>query len=53
MWKPGRRLFSTADVLMILTALAHTAGNLAPGGDAAEQVLLVAMRNHRILLGWA
>ncbi len=36
---------------MILTALAHTAGNLSSGGDAAEETLLAAMRNYRIPLG--
>ena len=52
MWKPGRRLFSTAAVLMILTALAHTAGNLAPGsGDAAEKLILAAMGNYRLPMG--
>src|SRR5262245_53656445 len=29
-WMRGRRLFSTSAILMLLTALAHTAGNLAP-----------------------
>ena len=52
MWQPGRRLFSTAAVLMILTAAAHTAGNLTSGPpDPAEQKLVEAMRNHKVPLG--
>ena len=52
MWQRGHRLFSTAAVLMILTAAAHTAGNLASGPpDLAEQRLFEAMRNHKVPLG--
>jgi hypothetical protein len=40
LWRPGRRLFSTAAVLMLLTAAAHTAGGLAsrPENDFERQV---------------
>jgi hypothetical protein len=44
-WKPGRRLFSTAAVLMILTATAHTAGFLSRGpGSPEEESVISAMR---------
>lgn len=36
-WKRGRRLFTTAAVLMILTAAAHTAGNLVTSPDSQEE----------------
>ena len=51
MWQPGRRLFSTASVLMILTAAAHTAGQLSPPSDPAVTELLAAMENLRRPLG--
>jgi len=36
-WKRGRRLFSTAAILMLLTAALHTIGNLAGRPDAGAQ----------------
>src|SRR6185369_7371921 len=52
MWRPGRRLFSTAALLMILTAAAHTAGNLASGPeDPAERQVFAAMDGLRFPLG--
>lgn len=52
MWKRGRRLFSTAAVLMVLTSLAHTAGNLAPHAeDPAEKRLFSEMSSFRVPLG--
>jgi hypothetical protein len=52
MWRPGRRLFSTAAILMILTAAAHTAGNLASGPeDPAERQVFAAMDSLRVPLG--
>jgi hypothetical protein len=48
----GRRMFSLAAALMILTALAHTLGNLAGGPpDAADAMLEAAMRVRRVALG--
>jgi hypothetical protein len=52
MWRSGRRLFSTAAILMILTAAAHTAGNLIPGDpDPAEQTVFAAMNAFHEPLG--
>lgn len=52
MWKRGRKLFSTAAVLMILTAAAHTAGNLAPAPkDPALEKVMAAMNSYRLPLG--
>ena len=53
MWQPGRRLFSTAAILMILAAAAHTAGNLpsTPNGPA-EQHLIDTMNGYRIPMGF-
>lgn len=52
MWKPGRRLHTTAAILMLLTALAHTLGSLSaePSNDA-ERKLMAAMQGYRIPLG--
>ena len=47
----GRRLFSTAAILMIVNAAAHMAGFLASQPDAKEQVVLTAMNNLRQPLG--
>src|SRR5436309_2649294 len=53
MWRPGRRLFSTAAVLMLLTAGVHTAGNLASGlQDDAERQVFASMGNLRSPLGF-
>lgn len=52
MWRPGRRLFAVAAVLMILTAAAHTVGNVMEGPvDPAEQRLTAAMESFRLDLG--
>jgi hypothetical protein len=52
MWRPGRRLFSAAAVLMILTAVAHTAGNLTSRPEtAAEQSVFAAMNGYHVPLG--
>ncbi len=52
MWQPGRRLFSTAAVFMILTAVAHTAGNLLTSApDPAQQTLFTAMSGFHVPLG--
>ena len=51
-WQKGRRLFSTAAVLMILAAVAHTAGSLASGPeDPVGRNLLESMRNYKVPLG--
>lgn len=51
-WRPGRRLFTVAAVLMMLTAAAHTAGNMIEGPvDPAEQRVMAAMEGFRIDLG--
>jgi hypothetical protein len=51
-WQPGRRLFSTAAILMILTAAAHTAGNLQSRTNGpAEQRLIDTMNGYRIPMG--
>jgi hypothetical protein len=50
-WQKGRRLFSTAAVLMILAAVAHTAGSLASGPeDPVERNLLDQMRSYKVPL---
>ena len=51
MWRSGRRLYSTAGVLMILTAMAHTAGNLAPNPDVALAQVLALMKDSHIAMG--
>jgi hypothetical protein len=52
MWRRGRRLFSLASILMLLTALAHTAGNLAPvEPTAAEKAVTDAMRGFHLAMG--
>ena len=51
-WQTGRRLFSTAAVLMILNALVHTAANLASApDDPALQKAFEGMSNYRAALG--
>src|SRR3954454_3827525 len=53
LWRRGRRLFTTAAALMLLTATAHTAGNLASGlEDASEKQVFAAMDNVRSPLGF-
>jgi hypothetical protein len=52
MWRRGRRLFSTAAILMLLTAMAHTAGTLASVETSSEERSLIqAMKNFRTPLG--
>jgi hypothetical protein len=51
-WKPGRRLFTVAAVLMLLTASAHTIGALSPWPDGpAERKLLAEMRGYVLSMG--
>jgi hypothetical protein len=51
-WQRGRRLFTTAAILMILTAIAHTMGNLFPPPQGPpEQQLFAAMDAYRAPLG--
>ena len=51
-WQPGRRLFTTAAILMILTAAAHTMGAVSPMPDgAAERRLLAEMRGYVLPMG--
>src|SRR4051794_38871596 len=51
-WKPGRRLFSTAALLMLLTAALHTIGNLSARPDAgAEEKLFADMAALHFPLG--
>ena len=43
-WKPGRRLFTTAAVLMIFTCIAHTLGNSLSGPRSpGEREVFAAM----------
>lgn len=52
MWKKGRRFFSAAAILMLLTALVHTAGNLASKPEtAAELRIFTEMSDFRLPLG--
>lgn len=51
-WQPGRRLFTTAAIFMILTAAAHTLGTVSPMPDGpAEQRLEAAMRGYVLSMG--
>lgn len=52
MWQRGRRLFSTAAVLIILTAVAHTAGQFGPSSGREEDQVTTAMHIFRISLGF-
>jgi hypothetical protein len=49
-WQRGRRLFSTAAILMLVTAVFHTAGNLQSPPDATRK-LFAEMDAYRIPLG--
>jgi hypothetical protein len=51
MWRPGRRLFSTAAVLMLLTAAAHTAGQFTGSSGAAEDAVVGAMAGFHVPMG--
>jgi hypothetical protein len=51
-WKPGRRLFTTAALLMLLTAFAHTAGNMSHQALTAEEAqVFSAMAALRLAMG--
>ena len=51
-WKSGRRLFSTAALLMLLTAALHTIGNMSARPDAgAEEKVFTDMGNLHFPLG--
>jgi hypothetical protein len=51
-WKPGRRLFSTAAILMILTATVHTMGMLlAKPSNPDEEKLFDTMRSVHFPMG--
>ncbi|HEV2688747.1 MAG TPA: hypothetical protein VGV35_09340 [Bryobacteraceae bacterium] len=50
-WKPGRRLFSTAAILMLLMAAAHSAGNIQGPLEPPEQKLFSDMDSFRSPLG--
>jgi len=53
MWKRGRRLFTTAAILMVLTAAGHTIGNVAPIPQGpAEQKVFAAMDEYRQPMGF-
>ncbi|MBM3728717.1 MAG: hypothetical protein FJW40_25235 [Acidobacteria bacterium] len=47
----GRRAFSIAAILMILTAVAHTMGSIAPPGDPEHVALVKGMSALRIPVG--
>jgi hypothetical protein len=52
MFRRGRRLFSTASILLILTAVAHTIGNFQPPPQTPEYANLEStMRAFQIDLG--
>ena len=42
-WKPGRRLFTVAAILMLLTAAGHTLALFSPP-EAGEMAVMAAMR---------
>jgi len=51
-WKPGRRLFSTAAFLMILTSIAHTLGIVASKPETAAEARVIAeMSGLRLPMG--
>ena len=47
----GRRAFSMAAVLMLLTALAHTLGNIQPITNPVQRLLITQMAVLRLPLG--
>jgi hypothetical protein len=51
MWRRGRRLFSAAGILLLLTAAAHTAGHFSPTSGPSEDAVLATMDAHRVPLG--
>jgi hypothetical protein len=48
---PGRRAFSLAAILMLLTALAHTLGNIQPINDPERRLLITQMAAVRVPVG--
>ncbi len=44
LWQPGRRLFSTASVLIIITAVLHTIGFFFRSANDAEMQLMAGLR---------
>jgi len=52
-FRPGRRLFSGACILLILVALAHTAAHLSPppANDPAFDAMDRAMKGYLIPMG--
>jgi hypothetical protein len=52
MWRQGRKMFSVACILILLTAAAHTAGNLIAGSSgAAEDKVMGAMHEYHQNMG--
>ena len=51
-WQSGRRLFSSAGVLMLLTAVAHTAAHFLPSSGPAEDQLIKAMGDFHLPIGF-
>src|SRR4051794_9175784 len=47
----GRRAFSIAAILMLLTTVAHTLGNIQPVTDPDERVLITQMAAFQLPLG--
>lgn len=50
-WQRGRRLFTVASILMLLTAAFHTLVQFSPPGDAGETALISTMQSYHIDLG--
>lgn len=52
MWRPGRRMFTIACILILMTAVLHTIGNLRPRsmGEAQNKVI-DAMQSSRLPMG--
>jgi len=47
----SRRLLSVSAILMLLTAIAHTAGNVTPNTDPSVVALQDRMKSHHFALG--
>src|SRR5579859_6767186 len=54
-WKPGRRLFSVASILMLVMAVLHTIGFFGAKPDNADQLLIgmMGMRHEPMGMGMA
>lgn len=52
MWRPGRRMFTIACILILLTAVLHTIGNWSvnPTGEE-EQKVITAMQDFHLQMG--